>query len=210
MNIAAIRKEYTLKTLDIESVKSDAFEQFNEWFSEALNAQMLEPTAMHLATVSAEGKPSGRIVLLKGVDTGFLFFTNYESRKGKALAHNQFVCLTFFWAELERQVRIEGRVEKVSAEISDTYFHSRPKASQIGAIASPQSQVIADRSILEQEIQTLTTQYENDLPPRPMHWGGYRVLPETIEFWQGRQSRLHDRIRYTFDNHIWKIERLAP
>lgn len=210
MNIADIRKEYTLQTLDISSVKPDAIEQFKLWFEEALRAQMLEPTAMHLATVSAEGKPSGRIVLLKGIDSGFLFFTNYESRKGKELAQNQYVCLTFYWAELERQVRIEGKIEKVSAEISDEYFSSRPKASQIGAIASPQSQVLHDRSSLEQKIEALTLKYENELPPRPSRWGGYRVIPETIEFWQGRRSRLHDRLRYTLENDIWKIERLAP
>jgi pyridoxamine 5'-phosphate oxidase len=210
MDIAAIRKEYTLETLDIGSVRSDAIEQFNAWFAEALNAQMLEPTAMHLATVSAEGKPSGRIVLLKGVDTGFLFFTNYESRKGKELAQNQSACLTFFWAELERQVRIEGTIEKVSAAISDNYFQSRPQGSQIGAIASPQSQVIAERTVLEEKISALTEQYKDTLIPRPSHWGGYRLLPEVIEFWQGRQSRLHDRIRYSRHNNSWKIERLAP
>ena len=210
MGIADIRKEYTLQTLDLDSVKLNAIEQFNTWFAEALNAKIIEPNAMHLATVSAEGKPSGRIVLLKGVDTGFLFFTNYESRKGKEIAQNQYVSLTFFWAELERQVRIEGKIEKVSKEISDQYFHSRPKGSQIGAMVSPQSQVIADRLLLEQKIEELTEKYKDELPPRPSHWGGYRLLPEIIEFWQGRPSRLHDRIRYTRENHVWKIERLAP
>lgn len=210
MNIADIRKEYTLQKLDIESVKTNPFEQFKDWLHEAINAQMLEPTAMHLATVSAEGKPSGRVVLLKGVDTGFLFFTNYESRKGKELASNPFASLTFYWAELERQVRIEGKVEKVSEEISNEYFHSRPKGSQIGAIASPQSQVIQDRKLLERQIRDLEFQYQDTLPPRPDNWGGYRLVPEVIEFWQGRPSRLHDRIRYTKEGEKWVIERLAP
>ncbi len=210
MNIADIRKEYTLEKLDISSVKPNPFEQFKDWLHEAMNAQILEPTAMHLATVNAEGKPSGRVVLLKGVDTGFIFFTNYESRKGKELSANPFASLTFYWAELERQVRIEGKVEKVSKEISDEYFHSRPKGSQIGAIASPQSQVINDRSLLERQIQDLTLQYQDLLPPRPDYWGGYRLVPETIEFWQGRPSRLHDRIRYKLEREKWVIERLAP
>jgi pyridoxamine 5'-phosphate oxidase len=223
MNISDIRKEYTLQTLDINSVKINPIAQFNDWFADALNAEMLEPTAMHLATVSAEGKPSGRVVLLKGVDTGFLFFTNYESRKGKEMAMNPFACLTFFWAELERQVRIEGKIEKVTAEISDSYFQSRPPKSQIGAIVSPQSQVIEHRDFLEQQMQVLEKQYENKLPLRPAHWGGYRLVPHIIEFWQGRRSRLHDRVRYTQmgsggdstqQEHDglghWKIERLAP
>ncbi len=210
MDIAAIRKEYTLEKLELSSVKSNPMHQFRDWFSEALNSQMLEPNTMHLATVGAEGKPSGRIVLLKGIDNGFLFFTNYESRKGKELEINSFASITFYWAELERQVRIEGKIEKVSAEDSEQYFHSRPKASQIGAIASPQSQVIENREVLEQKIQDLTAEYENELPPRPLNWGGYRLLPEMIEFWQGRQSRLHDRIRYTKTVENWQIERLAP
>lgn len=210
IDIAAIRKEYTLESLEINSVKTNPIEQFQDWFSEALSAQMLEPTAMHLATVGRDNKPSGRIVLLKGIDTGFLFFTNYESRKGNDLATNPFASITFYWAELERQVRIEGKIEKVSAEDSEQYFHSRPKASQIGAIASPQSQVIADREVLVGKMQDLTLQYADELPPRPLHWGGYRLVPEVIEFWQGRRSRLHDRIRYTKNIDSWQIERLAP
>lgn len=209
-DIAAIRKEYALEKLEIDSVKANPMEQFQDWFSEALNSQMLEPTAMHLATVGEGGKPSGRIVLLKGIDSGFLFFTNYESRKGKEMENNSFASLTFFWAELERQVRIEGKIEKISAEDSDNYFQSRPKGSQIGAIASAQSQVIESREILEQKMQALTKQYENELPPRPLHWGGYRLVPEVIEFWQGRQSRLHDRIRYSVEGSHWEIERLSP
>lgn len=210
IDIAAIRKEYTLESLEIGSVKTNPIEQFQDWFSEALSSQMLEPTAMHLATVGNDNKPSGRIVLLKGIDSGFLFFTNYESRKGKELTINSFAAITFYWAELERQVRIEGKIEKVSDQDSEQYFHSRPKASQIGAIASPQSQVIENRDVLVGKIQDLTLQYADELPPRPLHWGGYRLVPEVIEFWQGRQSRLHDRIRYTKTIDSWKIERLAP
>ncbi len=210
IDIAAIRKEYTLEKLEINSIKTNPIEQFQDWFSEALSSQMLEPTAMHLATVGKDNKPSGRIVLLKGIDSGFLFFTNYESRKGKELTINSFAAITFYWADLERQVRIEGKIEKVSAEDSEQYFRSRPKASQIGAIVSPQSQVIADREGLAEKMQDLTAQYANELPPRPAHWGGYRLVPEVIEFWQGRQSRLHDRIRYTKTTDNWQIERLAP
>jgi pyridoxamine 5'-phosphate oxidase len=210
MNIADIRKEYTLEKLDADSVKNDPIDQFNNWLEEAMKAEILEPTAMHLATVSAEGKPSGRIVLLKGIDTGFLFFTNYESKKGQDLAINPFASLTFYWAELERQVRIEGSIEKVSKDISEKYFHSRPKGSQIGAIVSPQSQVITDRSVLEEKIVSLEKQYQDSLPPRPEHWGGYRLLPIALEFWQGRASRLHDRIRYRKEGINWMIERLAP
>ncbi|TAH19143.1 MAG: pyridoxamine 5'-phosphate oxidase [Cytophagales bacterium] len=209
-DIAAIRKEYSLEKLEVSSVKTNPMEQFQDWFSKALSSQILEPTAMHLATVGDGGKPSGRIVLLKGIDSGFLFFTNYESRKGREIENNPFASLTFFWAELERQVRIEGKIEKISAEDSDAYFQSRPKGSQIGAIASVQSQVIESREVLEQKMQTLSTKYENELPPRPLHWGGYRLLPEVIEFWQGRQSRLHDRIRYSKELTNWKIERLSP
>jgi pyridoxamine 5'-phosphate oxidase len=210
MNIADIRKEYTLEKLDADSVKNDPIDQFNNWLEEAMKAEILEPTAMHLATVSAEGKPSGRIVLLKGIDTGFLFFTNYESKKGQDLAINPFASLTFYWAELERQVRIEGSIEKVSKDISEKYFHSRPKGSQIGAIVSPQSQVITDRSVLEEKIVSLEKQYQDSLPPRPEHWGGYRLLPIALEFWQGRASRLHDRIRYRKEGINWIVERLAP
>lgn len=209
-DIAAIRKEYSLEKLEVDSVKANPMEQFKDWFSEALNSQMLEPTAMHLATVGEGGKPSGRIVLLKGIDSGFLFFTNYKSRKGKEIANNTFASITFFWAELERQVRIEGKVEKLSDSESDDYFQSRPKGSQIGAIVSEQSQVIESREVLEQKMQALAVQYENELPPRPMHWGGYRLVPEVIEFWQGRQSRLHDRIRYSSEQNHWQIERLSP
>jgi pyridoxamine 5'-phosphate oxidase len=210
IDIAAIRKEYTLEKFEIGNVKTNPIEQFQDWFSQALSSQMLEPTAMHLATVGEDNKPSGRIVLLKGIDSGFLFFTNYESRKGKELTVNSFAAITFYWAELERQVRIEGKIEKVSDEDSEQYFHSRPKASQIGAIVSPQSQVIADREVLAEKMQDLIVQYANELPPRPPHWGGYRLVPEVIEFWQGRQSRLHDRIRYTKTIDNWQIERLAP
>ena len=207
MNLADIRKEYSLKTLEETSVLANPLEQFKVWFDQATQAQILEPTAMHLSTVNAEGKPSGRIVLLKQVDSGFVFFTNYQSRKGQDLAVNPFASLTFFWAELERQVRIEGSIEKVSPQFSDEYFSSRPVGSQIGAWASPQSQVIGSRAVLEEQVQQLSQRANLQ---RPEHWGGYRLLPTSIEFWQGRQSRLHDRIRYRSENQNWLIERLAP
>jgi pyridoxamine 5'-phosphate oxidase len=211
INIAEIRKEYTLKEFDTHHAHTNPFEQFNSWFQEALNAELPEPTAMHLATVSPAGKPSGRIVLLKGVDTGFVFYTNYDSRKGKDLINNPFAAVTFFWAELERQVRIEGRIEKVKAELSDEYFRSRPLESQYGALASPQSQVVENRDFLERTYQEVLQKFNGQLPPRPENWGGFRLLPEVFEFWQGRKNRLHDRLRYKIAvNDQWKIERLAP
>jgi pyridoxamine 5'-phosphate oxidase len=211
INIADIRKEYALKKFDTHHAHPNPFEQFNNWFQEALNAELPEPTAMHLATVSPAGKPSGRIVLLKGVDTGFVFYTNYDSRKGKDLINNPYAAITFFWAELERQVRIEGRIEKVKSELSDEYFRSRPLESQYGALASPQSQVVENRDVLERIYQEVLQKFDGQQPPRPDNWGGFRVLPEVFEFWQGRKSRLHDRLRYKIaaDDH-WKIERLAP
>ena len=211
MNIADIRREYTLKELDIAHAHADAMTQFIHWFDEALNSDLPEPTAMNLATVSAEGRPSSRIVLLKGIDSGFVFYTNYASRKGNDLAYSPYAGLTFFWAELERQVRIEGRVEKVEDQLSDEYFGSRPMLSQISAIASPQSRVIESSKVIEDRVHELLHQYGNMHPPRPEHWGGYRLVPERIEFWQGRRSRLHDRLLYTRkadDN--WQIETLAP
>lgn len=212
-NLADIRKDYTLKDLTIEQTAEEPVAQFQLWLTEALEAQVPEPNAMHLSTVSAEGKPSGRIVLLKGLnEKGFVFFTNYHSRKGQELSHNQWASLTFFWPELERQVRIEGLTEMVSAQQSDKYFHSRPRSSQIGAWASPQSQTIPDRQVLEQNISRLQQEFgQAVLIPRPLHWGGYCVVPDMIEFWQGRPSRLHDRIRYTkTDENTWQKSRLAP
>jgi len=214
MSIATLRKDYKLASLSEADVDSDPFKQFEKWLAEAIAAALPEPTAMSLATVKlADGaaRPSSRIMLLKEVDSlGFVFYTNYHSRKGIEMAANPFVCLLFHWAELERQVRIEGRIEQVSAAQSDSYFHSRPLASRLGAHASPQSKVIADRAWLEQEEHAATLEY-GDNPPRPAHWGGYRVIADSLEFWQGRSSRLHDRIHYRFGaDKGWRIERLAP
>ena len=210
MNIADIRKDYALKRLDESDVDADPFKQFHAWLRESLAAEVPEPTAMTLATVDDEGSPSARIMLLKALDErGFVFYTNYESRKGRELSSRPRAALTFFWKELERQVRIEGSVEKVSAAESDEYFASRPLGSRIGAWASTQSATIASRPWLEARVKAAEAQY-GDNPPRPPHWGGYRVLPDWLEFWQGRQSRLHDRIAYTREAGGWKISRLSP
>lgn len=210
--IADIRTEYKRHALNESDVSADPIKQFGLWWTEAISSQIDEVNAMTLATASADGLPAARIVLLKGYDeAGFVFFTNYQSFKGQQLAENPRACLVFFWKELERQVRITGLIEKVTAEESDTYFSSRPESSRIGAWASPQSQVIANREILEQNEADLTKSFAGKPIPRPLHWGGYRVKPVTIEFWQGRPSRLHDRISYTLqENGHWLIERLAP
>ncbi len=210
--IAALREDYRAKTLEITDVHANPIQQFNEWFQEALDSQIKEANAMTIATVDAQGKPAARIVLLKGFDeNGFIFYTNYDSRKGQELAANPNIAVVFLWKDLERQIRIEGIAEKVTHEISLNYFHSRPKGSQIGAWASPQSQVIPDRSILEQNVLDLKEKYKDaDHLPIPSHWGGYQIKPALIEFWQGRSSRLHDRICYTLEGKTWKIERLAP
>ncbi|MCU0353346.1 MAG: pyridoxamine 5'-phosphate oxidase [Cytophagales bacterium] len=208
-----MRKEYSLRELDIANTSDNPFSQFETWFGEALKADLPEPNAMHLATVGADGRPSGRVVLLKALDeTGFVFYTNYGSRKAAEMPEGSWVALTFLWLELERQVRAEGRVERVSAEESDAYWTVRPRASQIGAWASPQSSLVADRQVLENRKRELEAQYADGQPiPRPPHWGGYRVLPEQVEFWQGRRSRLHDRILYSLDNSgNWTRQRLAP
>ena len=210
-SIADLRLNYTRQQLIETNVAPDPFQQFQAWFDEALQANIVEPNAMTLATVGADGLPSARMVLLKGVDAqGFVFYTNYESRKAQDLAANPAAVLVFWWAPLERQVRIEGRVEKVSATETETYFHSRPQASQLGAWASDQSRVIPDREFLEHRLQQLTEQYQDQTIPRPDFWGGYRVIPTQIEFWQGRPSRLHDRLLYRRETDHWAIARLSP
>jgi pyridoxamine 5'-phosphate oxidase len=212
LSIADIRRDYSLKTLLETEVADNPFLQFGDWWQQAIESEIDEVNAMTLATASLEGVPSARIVLLKAYDEkGFVFFTNYESAKGQELAENPKASLLFFWKELERQVRITGLVEKVSAAENDEYFLSRPTGSQIGAWASPQSHVIENRSWLENRVKELDEKFKTEPLTRPPHWGGYRVKPVIIEFWQGRSSRLHDRIQYTLqDNGGWKIERLAP
>jgi pyridoxamine 5'-phosphate oxidase len=210
MRIADIRQEYMRAGLVEKDAAADPFEQFDRWFHDALQAELPLPNAMTLATASATGRPSARVVLLKGVDAGgFVFYTNYASRKARELAANPFAALAFQWAELERQVRIEGAIEKVASEESDAYFESRPLGSRLGAWASPQSMVLPDRLTLATKVAAIVLRYGKN-PPRPPHWGGYRVLPEAIEFWQGRKNRLHDRLLYTKQAGGWKIERLAP
>jgi pyridoxamine 5'-phosphate oxidase len=212
MGFADLRKEYMQRGLDERDVDADPFRQFAVWFDEARAASPIEPNAMALATVGANGRPSLRMVLLKGADErGFVFYTNYESRKGRELADTPWAALTFFWPEMERQVRIEGRVEPVSAEESDAYFHSRPVGSQLSASASRQSEVIAGREELEQRVAALSARYQDQEIPRPENWGGFRVIPDAIEFWQGRANRLHDRLRYRrLASGDWQIERLSP
>lgn len=211
-DVANLRRAYALKQLSAEEALAHPMDQFRVWFEEALQSASLEANAMALATADAEGKPAARIVLLKGFDeSGFVFFTNYESRKGREIEQNARVSLLFFWAELERQVRIEGVAERVSRDYSQEYFQSRPKDSQIGAWASPQSRVIESRDVLEEKVRELTESFKHEEAlPLPDHWGGYLVRPHEIEFWQGRLSRLHDRIRYRHAAGAWQIERLAP
>jgi pyridoxamine 5'-phosphate oxidase len=210
--IAEIRKEYARKILVESDIEADPIKQFNTWWQDVVEAKITEANAMTLATASSDGMPSARIMLLKGFsEKGFVFFTNYNSYKGRQLAENPKACLVFFWKELERQVRITGIIERISAEESESYFHSRPKASQVGAITSPQSQVIESREWLDDRYKGLTEQFEETTVQRPEHWGGFIVKPVIMEFWQGRPGRLHDRIQYTIlPDGAWKIERLAP
>jgi pyridoxamine 5'-phosphate oxidase len=210
--IADLRKDYTLQGLSKTEIDPNPFIQFKKWFDQALAAQLPEPNAMTIATATPDGKPSARMVLLKDFDQrGFVFFTNYNSHKGQELTENPHAALVFWWAELERQVRIVGRVEKVSEQESDIYFHSRPANSRLGAWVSNQSEVIESREVLEQRLREFQNKYENQEIPRPPHWGGLRVIPTEMEFWQGRSSRLHDRLLYTrLDDSSWKIERLSP
>jgi pyridoxamine 5'-phosphate oxidase len=212
VTISNARKDYARSSLHEENLDPDPIRQFTLWFDEATKSTVPEPNAMTLATCTIDGRPSARIVLLRGVDErGFAFFTNYESRKARELDSNPWAALVFFWHDLERQVRVEGRVERVSAEESDVYFHGRPESSRIGAWASPQSQVIPSREALEERFGDLENRFADGAISRPPNWGGYRLVPDTVEFWQGRPSRLHDRLRYTRDQRgVWRIERLAP
>jgi len=211
MPIADLRQEYTRGGLVESAVAAEPIAQFRTWFDQAASAGIHEPNAMTLATCPPGGAPSARIVLLKGVDErGFTFFTNYESRKGRELAANQLASLVFFWVDLERQIRIEGTVEQVSDAESDEYHASRPRGSQLGAWTSWQSEVIPGREILEARLVELTARFGDGPIPRPAHWGGFRLLPTVLEFWQGRPSRLHDRLRYRKTESGWVLERLSP
>jgi pyridoxamine 5'-phosphate oxidase len=209
-SIADLRREYARETLDEGDVAHDPIEQFGRWFDEAQHSELADPNAMVLATASRVGRPAARTVLLKGFDRrGFVFFTNYDSRKGAEMRENPHASLLFVWLELERQIRIEGAVEKAAEEESDEYYRSRPVDSRLGAWASPQSRVIRDRRALEERFDDARRLHGDD-PQRPPYWGGYRLVPDCVEFWQGRESRLHDRIRYRLDQGSWVIERLAP
>ncbi|RKO68314.1 pyridoxamine 5'-phosphate oxidase [Sphingobacterium puteale] len=211
-DIAAIRQDYVLGNLSESDVDHDPIHQFKKWFDEAIHSEVIEPNAMVLSTVSLQHLPSSRIVLLKDIsEGGLVFFTNYESRKGEEMKTNPHAALLFFWPELQRQIRVEGVIEFVNGSNSDEYFQSRPKASRIGALASPQSREIPNRDFLEIRVEELQKQYTDDVPvPRPAHWGGYILKPIYFEFWQGRASRLHDRIVYKKISDSWKITRLAP
>ncbi len=211
VDLAALRREYRYGSLSQGEVDSDPITQFRRWFAEAMSAEVLEPTAMTLATADSQARPSARIVLLKGVDElGFVFHTNYQSRKADELEANPAASLLFFWKEIDRQVRVEGEVHKLSQEESRLYFASRPRGSQLGAWASPQSRVLASREQLRELLRQTEQRFADDEVPLPPSWGGYRLRPHTLEFWQGRESRLHDRLRYREDEGGWKVERLAP
>lgn len=209
--IQQLRRDFSQFTLDENSAERDPFQQFSDWLREAIEARVNEPNAMTLATATPDGIPSARIVLLRGFDRqGFSFYTNYNSKKGKELLHNPYGALVFFWPELERQVRIDGTISKQTTEASDEYFMSRPRESRLGAWTSPQSEVIPNRDYLDKELEKTTKDFDEKEVHRPEWWGGYVLKPTAVEFWQGRPSRLHDRLLYSLDNDVWKIERLAP
>lgn len=210
--LSKLRSEYSKASLDVLTILQDPIEQFEKWFHEALEAKVLEPNAMTLSTINEDNRPSSRIVLLKGVEKNkFLFYTNYQSTKGKELSKNPACALTFFWPELERQVRIEGTADRVDDKRSEKYFQSRPRGSQIGAWTSPQSAIIESRAILEARAQEMEKKFEGlEVLPKPNQWGGFQVDPLIIEFWQGRPNRLHDRIQFSKVDAAWKVHRLAP
>lgn len=209
-DIQNLRRQYSKSTLSVSSVSKDPFKQFEKWFQDVLNSGFLEPNAMTLATATKAGKPSARVVLLKGIhDGGFVFYTNYKSKKGKDIEDNPFGSILFYWDRLERQVRIEGKIEKVSHQESEEYFNTRPYKSRVGAWASKQSSVIESRSAIVREFLKYMMKFKTHVP-LPDLWGGYRLIPDSFEFWQGRPNRLHDRVRFTKNKSGWKIERLAP
>lgn len=211
VDVADLRREYTRAGLSEEDAHGDPVEQFRRWFDEALSANLHEPNAMTLSTATPDGSPSARVVLLKGFDErGFVFYTNYEGRKGRELEANPRCSLLFYWGELERQVRIEGRATRLPGEDSDAYYASRPRGSRLGARASQQSRPVEGRGVLEERLRELEREYEGREVPRPPFWGGYRVEPEAFEFWQGRENRLHDRLLYRHADDGWRVERLQP